>query len=839
MCICEGVSFLVELLAPAGSKEAFFAAVGNGANAVYLAGSMFGARAYAANFNNEELAEVIRYAHVRGVHVHVAVNTIVDQEELPQLRSYLQFLDEVGADAVLVQDLGAAALVREVAPHLPLHASTQMTVHHLSGVLALEALGFSRVVLARELTLDEIREICAKSHVEIECFVHGALCVCYSGQCLMSSMIGGRSGNRGRCAQPCRLPYTLIDAQGQDVLGASAGNFLLSPRDLNTIDLIPQLIDVGVQSLKIEGRMKRPEYVASVVHTYRKAIDHHLGLTQAAVDQQDRDVLAQVFNRDFTTAYLEKRQGKYMMSDRRPNNRGLSIGRVLSYAGDTGRAAVKLTRALAVGDQVDFWVKVGGRVSAEIGTLYNENGQQISSARSGDTVLFDVPRSVHVHDRVFKVYDVALMKWAQRSYDEALRQRIPLQAELYVAVDKPLSLYLSDDIGSEVRVVTDYIGTPAKNHPMTEELAEKQLNRLGTTAFFLEHLVCRIEGDVMVPVSELNKLRRAAIEAIEEKRIHLIQEHRQHGTSYRPVQHKIVLKDMKEPKRAALMVSVDSMESMQAAVESGADGILYGGENYTGRHLALEDYHAAWCYAKEHQIRIDFNTPRIVRAQEYPAVIRLLENLSGMPPAALHLHHIGIAEEARRLSVPLHADYSMISYNTRTLDFLHTYGFSEATLSPELNERQMSSMVSKSPVPLTIIAYGRLPLMVSEYCALGSFLGSLDTGTCTRPCHGRSYFLRDRKGIDFPIKTDQFCRMHILNSKILSLLPYVPKLLHMGISTLRIEGRGILPGELGAVTTAYRRAMSLPFPLSEQAQEGLRLAEGNNVTRGHYFRGVL
>ena len=250
---------MVELLAPAGSREALLAAIEAGANAVYLAGTMFGARAYADNFDEEGLREAIRLAHLRNVLINVTVNTIVDDQELPKLKEYLKFLYDAGADAVLVQDMGVARVAHEVAPGLPLHASTQMTVHNLDGVRALEKLGFSRVVLSRELSLEAIRHICANAKAEIEVFVHGALCVCYSGQCLMSSIIGGRSGNRGRCAQPCRLPYSLIDEKGNDLLGDAAGRYLLSPRDINAIELLPQLIDAGVASLKIEGRMKRPE----------------------------------------------------------------------------------------------------------------------------------------------------------------------------------------------------------------------------------------------------------------------------------------------------------------------------------------------------------------------------------------------------------------------------------------------------------------------------------------------------------------------------------------------------------------------------------------------------
>ncbi len=233
---------MVELLAPAGSREALTAAVESGADAVYLAGNRFGARAYADNFDEEGLREAVRFAHLRHTAVHVTVNTIIEDGELPDLAEYMRFLWNAGVDALLVQDLGAARLAKQAVPMMPLHASTQMTVHNPEGVRAMEELGFSRVVLSRELSLKEIRQICAHAKAEIEVFMHGALCVCYSGQCLMSSMIGGRSGNRGRCAQPCRLPYTLVDAAGKDVLGERGGDYLLSPRDLNTLDLIPELL---------------------------------------------------------------------------------------------------------------------------------------------------------------------------------------------------------------------------------------------------------------------------------------------------------------------------------------------------------------------------------------------------------------------------------------------------------------------------------------------------------------------------------------------------------------------------------------------------------------------
>ena len=832
---------MVELLAPAGTKEAFLAAVENGANAVYLAGKMFGARAYASNFDEDELAEVIRHAHLKNVQVHVAVNTIVDSDELPQLKEYLSFLYDAGADAVLLQDLGAVRLAKQVVPRLPLHASTQMTVHNLAGVRALEELGFSRVVLARELSIAEIRHICAESRIEIESFVHGALCVCYSGQCLMSSMIGGRSGNRGRCAQPCRLPYTLVDAEGKDVLGESAGNFLLSPRDLNTIELIPQLLDAGIDSLKIEGRMKRPEYVATIVHTYRKAIDHHLDHESASVDAEDRDHLAQVFNRDFTTAYMEKPQGKYMMSDRRPNNRGLLIGRVTAYDRSSHMVSVKLSGKLAIGDQVDFWVKVGGRVSVEIEHLYNARGKECREAATGDTVSFPIRGKVHVHDRVFKVYDAKLMDEARRSYDPDHSVRIPIRAVLYARLGEQVHLHIEDDAGNAADSESDYVVAEANNRPLTVETVQKQMGRLGTTIFSLAELVCEMDESVMVPVSELNNLRRSAIASIEEVRMSRFQQRRSEAvrlTAENSTGHMAHKSDIQKP--AALMVAVDDLAAMKAAVAAGADGILYGGESLRGVSLQPKDYAAAWDYAAECGVRIDYNTPRIVRGDEQAALIRLFEGFGEKLPSALHVHHIGTAFLAReRVPAMLHADYSMISYNPSTLAFLRAYGFGEATLSPELNGKQMERLAGTSPIPLTALVSGRLPLMISEYCVLGSFLGNLDTGKCSMPCRRQDYYLRDRKGVDFPVMTDQFCRMHILNSKQLSLLPYVQQLLHMGVKTLRIEGRGIPTKELQCIVRMYRTAMQQKSPIKEEDEQYLRMQEGNDITRGHYFRGIL
>ena len=827
---------MVELLAPAGSREALVAAVENGANAIYLAGNAFGARAYASNFDREALREAIHFAHLRKVAIHVTVNTIVADEEMGPLRDYLRFLYEAGADAVLVQDLGVARVAHETVPDLPLHASTQMSVSSLEGVRALAELGFTRVVLARELSLKEIRHICAHASVEIETFMHGALCVCYSGQCLMSSMIGGRSGNRGRCAQPCRLPYTLVDEKGQDVLGDKAGSYLLSPRDLSTIDVIPDLIEAGVSSLKIEGRMKRPEYVATVVRTYREAIDTYYAGKGYAVTQEERDDLAQIFNRDFTTAYLEGRPGKAMMSDRRPNNRGLLIGRVTAYDWDRRIVTVKLSGRRGLGDQVDFWVKVGGRVTATISALTDAKGRAVEEGQAGDTVSFAIPSAVRDHDRVFKVYDARLMERAKETYASgAPVRRIPVAIEVRAAIGEPLTVTLCDAEGHRGEGRTDFIGEPARKRPLSEETVRKQVSRLGTSVYEMKSLHCDIAGEVMVPMSEINEARRKAVEALDALRLKEIE-----AREHRPEPKFTDRIARPTPKKAHFLVAVDTLGKAEAALAAGADGILFGGESYEHRVIAPEEYERAWQMAREAGARIDFNTPRIVHDGQQKHVERLLDAFAAFPPDAVHVHNIAMLALVRRLTdFAIHADYSLISYNKQTLAFLKDYGASGATLSPELTAKEIRQLAKESPLPLTCIVHGRLELMVSNYCVTGSFLGGCGEGPCTQPCTRGHFALKDRKDALFPLAMDQFCHMHVLNSKVLSMMLHAMKFRAAGIETMQIEAKAMGEKEIAAIVKAYRKAMAFPEEPDEAQLSWIHEQEGKDITRGHYFRGVL
>ncbi|MER2139421.1 MAG: U32 family peptidase, partial [Succiniclasticum sp.] len=507
----------IELLAPAGTWEALEAAVNAGANAVYLGGKAFGARAYASNFDRDEMEKAVYFCHMHHVRLYVTVNTLVDDKELPELEDYLVFLHNAGVDGIIVQDMGVIRAAQQIVPGLPLHASTQMTVTNSAGVKFAGEHGIVRVVPARELSLSDLDKACATG-LEIEAFIHGALCVCYSGQCLMSSLIGGRSGNRGRCAQPCRLPYTLVDKNGKDLLaGKDAGQYLLSPKDLNTLQVLPRMIEAGVVSYKIEGRMKRPEYVAVVVDAYRRAMDSYKA-GHYEVPQKDLDNIEQIFNRDFTTAYLEKHQGRLMMSDRRPNNRGVLIGRVQKLNQDHTKAVVKLEKALHTGDGLEFWVKVGGRVGTVVNTM-RVNGRVVETAESGTLAEIDVPRGVRLNDRVFRTLDSELMAYAGQFYGEKNKKRIPVTAAVTARMCSPLQVVLTDPEGNTGCGVTDFIAEPARKHALDDAAVRKQIDRMGTTEYVLAVLKTDIDEGVMVPMSEINEARRKACEALDAVRL--------------------------------------------------------------------------------------------------------------------------------------------------------------------------------------------------------------------------------------------------------------------------------------------------------------------------------
>ncbi|MDI6871990.1 MAG: DUF3656 domain-containing protein [Bacillota bacterium] len=870
-----------ELLAPVGEWDALVAAVQNGADAVYLGGKAYSARQFAKNFGPDELSRAVTYAHVRGVRVYVTVNTLIKETELAPAVEYVAELYELGVDAVIVQDLGLLRLLRRIFPALPVHASTQMTVHHPAGVRWLAAHGVKRVVLARELDLQEIRA-CAEAGLEIEVFVHGALCVCYSGQCLMSSLIGGRSGNRGRCAQPCRLEYGLVDREGRSLIDEEeSGPHLLSTRELAALELLPELVRAGVAAFKVEGRMKRPEYVATVVRVYREALERlAAGVQEPASSERWRE-LAQAFNRGFTAGYLLGNPGRELMSLQRPSNRGVFLGRVSYYDRRRGLATLRLENPVTAGDGVEFWVSQGGRVGTTLARFWSAErrdgaARPLQAAGPGEKVVIPVGGAIQVGDRVFKTSDASLEARAATTFRSARETlQIPLRAVLTVRQGSPAELVLTDPEGLQGRAAGTVPASPAEKHALELAQVHAHLARLGNTPFRLAELELRSDPGTILPWSELNSLRRAALAELEEARaerhrpsLDEIRSSRQAlAEVFRRPRHTAPARTAPRPARVRLATAISEVDAVPEVLAARPDRVILGGERFQpGGAPFLTAEQVAWAGQRcwEAGVELVLGFPRIIRRQEMAAALDLAASAASLPPekrpAAFLVGNLGLLHRlttdeqgvGRYGQVALHADWPLNLFNSSALALLAGQGIAEATLSPELTLEELSEVADRSPVGLEVLVHGPLELMVTEYCAPGALLGDRAPGqACRKPCRETETGLRDRLGLVFPLRLDASCRMHVANPKELCLIEHLPALAAAGLQVFRLDCRLREPHYAVQVTRAYREALSLsgaaggkkePDPAVRERLVALRrelerLAP-QGITKGHYFRGV-
>lgn len=493
-----------ELLAPAGNFDSLVAAIEAGCDAVYLSGKKYGARSFAGNFSDDELVSAIKYCHLYGVRVYVTVNTIIYENEVSDFIKYIDFIHSNNVDAVIMQDIGMVDLVRKLYPNLEIHISTQMHVHNLEGVKFFEDLGLKRVVLARETSIDTIKNIKKNSNVDIEVFVHGALCISYSGQCLMSSLIGGRSGNRGACAQCCRLPYDLI-SDGKKV---NKDKYLLSTKDLMTLDHVGELIEAGIDSFKIEGRMKRPEYVYLIISLYRKAIDSYL--SNGVVNISDNDIIEmkKIFNRGFTNGYLFNDK---IINSKRPNHVGINIGSVINYK--NGFVYIKLSDSLYIHDGIRI---VGNDDVGLTLTRMFVNNKSVLSAKKGDIVSFKCD-SVIKNSSVLKTTDYVQINEINNKIKSKCR-KVFIGGLIKLVEGKNIYLELFDGINTVSSLGP--IVEKSINNSISKEQVIKQIDRLGGTVFSFNKLNVEMSDNIFVPVSVLNSLRRDVISKLEEKRLY-------------------------------------------------------------------------------------------------------------------------------------------------------------------------------------------------------------------------------------------------------------------------------------------------------------------------------
>lgn len=848
--IIKSQSRPLELLAPAGSFEAFKAAVENGTDAVYLGGKSFSARASAANFDLEELGKAVLYAHERQVKVYVTVNILVADQEFQELIDYLYALHKIGVDAVILQDIGVADLIHTILPEMETHASTQMTLNTSWGVQHLESLGFRRVVLARETSAEEMRVIANKTLLDIEVFVHGALCIGYSGQCLMSSFIGGRSGNRGTCAQPCRMTYQLLNDKKQNLLEEkNAGEHLLSPRDLNLAEELAELKRIGVHSLKVEGRMKRPEYVATVIRLYRKAIDR-LGKQReegaSLLTSGEHQELLQVFNREFTSGYFRENPGAELMSYSRPNNRGTRLGRVGRL--ERGRLTIKLEAALHPGDGIEFWTG-RGREGVTVGQIWKD-GIETAEGLPGESVQIEFSGIVNPGDRVFKTNDALLMEKARQSFQEGREQR-----------KSPLAMRLSGREGAKLclevmhaqRKAIVYSASAAQKalkRPLTFDYAFQQLGRLGTTPFWLDKLELETEEGIMLPVSDLNEMRRSAVQELLEtelpQKVHRqIYRQRIDGWKQRQGEERAIL-NSKNP-GPQISVAVSDTLTLQAALKAGAKRVLIGGEHWRSRRsFSLEEIRTSFIDCRKQGIDCVWRLPRILnQAQSDNLLADLQKAASWGEKPKLMVSNLGELEIMKSIDSnwPFEVDYSLNVFNEASLSYFRRIGAKKVTLSPELHHEQLTHL-AKWP-GTEVIVFGDLEMMVSEYCPVGSTLGGKKGEHCARTCVKEPHFLRDRMRFDFPIETDQECRMHLYNVKILNLYEELAQLRRMGISTVRLQLTRQTPGQVRQIVHLFNEswdalnARKKSVRTTDDGMAELTALFPEGFTKGHFFRGVL
>ncbi|HGM3506801.1 TPA: DUF3656 domain-containing protein [Clostridioides difficile] len=856
----------IELLAPVGSFDSLKAAVQNGANAVYLGGKDFSARASANNFDRNELIEAVKYSHIRGVQVFVTVNTLIKQYEIEDFVEYVKFLYDIDIDALIVQDIGMAKLIKKLLPDFELHASTQMVAHSLEDVKYLQSVGFDRVVLARELNVDEIKWICENTTVDIEVFVHGALCVCYSGQCLMSSMIGNRSGNRGRCAQPCRQKYELIDINTGEVV-KSDGDYLLSPRDLSTIEDLDKIIEAGVLSLKIEGRMKKPEYVATVVSGYREAINEFIDRKKISISEEIINNLYTIFNRKFTRGYILGEVGKDIMNSNRPNNQGLYIGKVLDYNRKNKRLRVILENTLKKGDGINLG---GGTIGRII-----KNGEITTIAHKGDLIELDFVGEAKRNQLIYKTSDSELMDRVQATFQQDKEFiKTNISAKVSIKLGKKPVLSISDFCGNKSVVEGEKIVEKAIKVALSKEKIETQIQKLGNTPYKLKEIEIDLDEGVSMPISVLNQMRRDCIELLDEERIKIKdRKFKKNRLKYQPDR---VNKQKKLNTVPKIRVKVKNLEQLEAVLKYDVDLIYYEDINTLSKALQMVssisidssismdlDTSLSLSISKESMSlnpnKIDilsnsnnidtlnlkrsntavtdkkliYSAPRIVRNKEYKQ-FEILDNIEGI--GKVQIGNWGSMEYFKEKD--LNIDCYLNVFNSESINHFKDEGASTVCLSQELNLNEIKQTLKYTDVEIEAVIYGYTPMMVTEYCPMGVVVRDCKKDKRVAKCKESSYALRDFTDANYRITQDMFCRSTIYNSKVTCMLDNLYELDEVGIDVFRIDFTVEDSEMVKKVIEAHIEVLSNDYKLGKKATDLYNQLDEIGTVAGHYYKGV-
>lgn len=709
----------IELLAPAGSMEALIAAVQNGCDAVYLGGTMFGARAFAHNFDEEAMVEALRYAHAYGVKVYVTMNTLIFEEEMDQAFAYAKFLYEQGVDALIIQDLGLFDLLHQSFPDLELHASTQMHIHNEAGIQLIKEAGMKRVVLPRETPLEEIRQYTTQG-IDVEVFVQGALCVSYSGQCLMSAKKLSRSGNRGACAQMCRMKYRLGKITNGTISYVDhEGEYLLSPKDLNTLAHVPDLIAAGIASFKIEGRMKRPAYVALMVSLYRKAIDASLSRQPFQMGNAEEE-MKKIFHRGFTSGHLFHQMGASFVNPHRPNHMGIVIGKVMGKKGR--RVRIQLSGMLHQHDGIRFLCE-GEDIGCMVNKLYVDD-LLVNQAEAGQLVEVEVDGFIPKQTTVVKTSDSLQLADLQKTYEKGQR-RVPVYFLFQMKNSQYARLMVWDEHGHVIEVESEHLVEIAQKTPLDEARIQKQLQKCGDTIFMVKDISMHVEDGCILPIKDLNEMRRSALAQLYEARVQV-------PSSLTYGSYHITLTSTPV---TGIFVSVKTKAQLQAALQAGVTQI------YARPSLYDEE---KGCNA------LGYQGKRVMK-EPYPDCPVLFSEYGGLTCRE------GIADHFTNIT------------NSYAAAFLFAHGVTGIILSNECNEEQVRALHQAFQQrygcfgSFITYGYGREELMVMEYCVINYCEKDKQKKQCGLCKGSTSYFLEDLNHHRYPLYGDEDCRMHILD----------------------------------------------------------------------------
>ncbi|MCL2398991.1 MAG: U32 family peptidase [Defluviitaleaceae bacterium] len=792
-----------ELLVPAGDMDAAKAAINGGADAIYLGGKNFSARNFAKNFTEEELESLIDYASLRGVKIYITINTLYTNEEMPRVLEFANKMYKIGASAFILQDIGLAHLLKNNLPEIELHASTQMTVHSTDGVKFMEKAGFSRVILSRELSLAEISQINKEVNIATEVFVHGALCVSYSGQCLLSSLVGQRSGNRGKCAQPCRLPYDLLKNNEPIKKG-----HLLSPKDMMTLEILGDVIKTGVSALKIEGRMKSPEYVYVVTKAYRDQLDN----MKPKIDKSTINDVTQIFNRggSFSTGYYNTYGDISMMSTETPKSTGVFCGTVINYK--KGKCTIRFSEKMIPGDGIEIWTSKGANVGTGIAKAINDN----------ETAIITIEGNIDIGNDVYKSYDKRLTDETKKIKSVDIK-KTSIIGSIEAQIGKPIKLTLKYKTeppreNTNTIIVESYsksIVEKALKAPMDKDEIIKQLSKTGNSPFVIKFENANIDEDIFISKLVLNEVRRDAVEALEKE---IVKASKRLATANFQIS-KIPATDIQSPK---LTVQIKDIDNLDAILEHNVS-----------------------------RIYIDFNEKNIAK----------IENLSkeqdchpeiflALPPISRNEHEESIKSRITKLEDTNLAGYLVATYgqlnilqdlgSNKKIILDHNFNifnnwskiafknFDGTTLSQELTVAQLKNIDAQKS---EIIVHGRQVLMSLHNCPIGLYSAEKKGKHCSNKFTKDKFALLDRKDVQFPIVTDcDNCIAYVLNSKILDTAAKFNEIKSTGIEYLRLIFRDDNEKKIKDTIKKYEELLS--------GSNDINIRKDINCTYGHFFRGV-